>query len=344
MGSSNNGLPPLPPGFQVDPIPALPPGFKLDEPAAPANAKQPAGKSFGQQFKENLKKQPGLMLEAGKGLAKTIGRDLYEGAAATNPVFEAAGEATGLTGKVEELTEPKTLQERYAQYATRGAESLVPIGGESTAARAAGAGGRAVVAGGKDVAAGAAKAAAGGMLAYLHPGGTEIGSALVGAGLGIPGLKQMGEGLRSAWKAVVNGKTALEDLSAITQKQLAHRLYEEVHGAAPKTAQESVDAIRELRQSLKGPAAAPKPKLEPKAPVESVKPATSPFASHTDRLADQRKQFFSVLGEKGLNPKITRARIQELYGKGYSELTYEQRSALQTFVEQHGSLPPKPLN
>jgi hypothetical protein len=60
---------------------------------------------------------------------------------------------------------------------------------------------------------------------------------------------------------------------------------------------------------------------------------------------EQRKQFFSMLREKGLPSNEIRTRIKEVYkGRGYSDLTPGERTKLYKYIQKHGAVPEQPLD
>ncbi len=111
----------------------------------------------------------------------------------------------------------------------------LPAGAVGAAAEAAGPG---IAATGRGIAASVANKLPG----KIHPVGQFIAELIPGGGTVLRAVK--------AFKTTFG--TDVENLSNLTQKQLAHKLYEETEGVAPKTAQESVDAIRRLRSAIKG--------------------------------------------------------------------------------------------
>lgn len=159
--------------------------------------------------------------------------------------------------------------------------------------------------------------------------------------------------VREKSQSVKAAKASAEKPPSITQPPLAHQLYEETHGIAPKTAEQKVQALKELRQALKEKeeAEAEADEIIKKATKEPLKPkgtkakepegkteaGVSPMGKLKIR-ADIFSNVDQIARKAGANitefKKSFREIVEKKYGKGLSEMNEEELMQVANNVQE----------
>jgi hypothetical protein len=282
------------------------------------------GKGFFENLKSAGRAASGAFSEFSKGFSKTLARDMFSSLETSVPMIGVTDYMTGghLKRKVNEATENKGTLQEAGGYGATAAELLIPAEGVAGAfgSRTAKVAGKTIGNVFKD-------------LSMLEP---ELKVGVTGAKLRFP---HVGSKLKAAYQSAerTTPKPELKARSAGRKSlyQRAEEAWIAKYGKPPSGTGEKLEAVKAVEKQQ--PPLSASPSASPASPSPKAE-----FASHKERNDDLRKQFFSIIEEKGLNAKAVREGIKRVYGKGYSELSYEERSALQRHLEKTGSLPDKP--